>query len=202
MKNHYYLLVLFVCSLFAYACKKEDTQPQTVANIVTNGDMEAAPYADWGSYLGRVSTTSPNKYTIEYSTEAASSPTHSIKVSCDAVKNDTTYQYLQQIIYTSNKPIPAGAKLTLRAKIKVVNVQGNGISLAMGGNEGASGRYASAFYTSTEGKIAITGTNDFKEYALTFDSFPAKATSMYVLLAYLHKTTGTVYFDDVSLSIN
>lgn len=201
MKSIRLLLPLLIASLLLNSCKK-DPEPQTLTNILTNGDLEASPYQDWGSYLGKKSVTNPNTYAVDYSTEASSSPTHSLKVSCNAIKNDTTYQYMQQLLYTTNVPIPAGAKLTLKAKIKTVNIQGNGIALAMGGNQGASGQYASAFYTSTEGKTAITGTNDFKEYTLTFDAFPANVTSMYVLLFYLPKTTGTVYYDDLSLTVN
>ncbi|UFH56915.1 hypothetical protein [Spirosoma sp. KNUC1025] len=201
MKKNYLFLLLLTASCLLNACKK-DPDPQPSISVLTNGDMEIAPYDDWKAYLGKNSITNPNNYVIEYSTEAASSPSHSIKVTCDAVKNDSTFQYMQQVVNTSSIAIPAGGKLTMRVKIKTVNVQGNGIALAMGGNLGASGQYASAFYTSTEGKQSITGTNDFKEYTLTFDSFPANAASMYVLLMYLPKTTGTVYYDDVSLTVN
>lgn len=198
------LAALFTLCILLNACKKEDTQPQTqtIANVLTNGDFEKAPYQDWTNNTGKNSTTSPTSYSVTYSSEAASSPSHSIKVTCLAAPNDSTYQFMEQILYTANTPIPAGAKLTMKVKIKTVNIQGNGISLAIGGNYGASAKYASAFYTSTEGKISITGTNDFKEYSLTLDSFPADATSLYVLLFFLPKTTGTAYYDDVSLSVN
>ncbi|MVM36171.1 hypothetical protein GO755_39530 [Spirosoma sp. HMF4905] len=202
------LFALVALPLLFNSCKKEDAQPQTIANVLTNGDMEASPYNDWGSYLGKNSTTNPNKYVVEYTTEAASSPAHSIKVSSDAVKNDTTYQYMQQFFKLTDRPIPAGAKLTLKAKIKTSGIQGNGISIAMGGNQAianASGQITkvnSTFYTSTEGVMSITGTNDFKEYTLTWTALPATTTHVYVLLAYLPKTTGTVYFDDVVLAVN
>ncbi|WP_461053421.1 hypothetical protein [Spirosoma arcticum] len=208
MKNSSRLLVLLITVSLLNSCKKEDAQPQTIADVLTNGNMEASPYNDWGSYLGKNSTLNPNKYVIEYTTEAASSPAHSIKVSSDAVKNDTTYQYMQQFFKLTDRPIPAGAKLTLKAKIKTSNIVGTGISLAMGGNQAtanATGQITavkSTFYTSTEGVTSITGTNDFKEYTLTWASLPAGTTHVYVLLAYLPKTTGVVYFDDVSLSVN
>jgi cytochrome oxidase assembly protein ShyY1 len=208
MTKAYFLLALLPSSLLFNACKKEEAQPQSIATVLVNGDMEASPYNDWGSYLGKNSTASPNKYVVEYTTEAASSPAHSIKVSSDAVKNDTTYQYLQQFFKLTDRPIPAGAKLTLKAKIKTSNIQGTGISIAMGGNQaitnslGQVKKVNSTFYTSTEGVTPITGTNDFKEYTLTWSSLPAATTHLYVLLAYLPKTTGIVYFDDVVLSVN
>ncbi len=201
------LILLLALGLFN-ACKKEEAQPQTIATVLVNGDMEASPYNDWGSYLGKNSTTNPNKYVADYSTEAASSPAHSIKVSSDAVKNDTTYQYFQQFFKLTDRPIPAGAKLTLKAKIKTSNIQGTGISIAMGGNQaianslGQFTKVNSTFYTSTEGVTPIKGTADFKEYTLTWPSLPAATTHVYILLAYLPKTTGIVYFDDVALSVN
>ena len=208
MTKDYFLLTVLSISLLLNSCKKEEAQPQTIATVLVNGDMEASPYNDWGSYLGRNSTTNPNTYVVDYSTEASSSPAHSIKVSSNAVKNDTTYQYMQQVFKVADRPIPAGAKLTLKAKIKTNAIQGTGISIAMGGNQaitnslGQVTKVNSTFYTSTEGVTLITGTNDFKEYTLTWDSFPAATTHVYVLLAYLPKTTGVVYFDDVVLSVN
>lgn len=208
MKSAGYLLTLLRAAGLFNACRKEETQPQIITNVLTNGDMEASPYNDWGSYLGKNSTVSPNKYVIEYTTEAASSPAHSIKVSSDAVKNDTTYQYMQQFFKLTDRPIPAGAKLTLKAKIKTSNIVGTGIALTMGGNQvttNATGQITavkSTFYTSTEGVTSITGISDFKEYTLTWASLPTGTTHVYVLLAYLPKTTGIVYFDDVSLRVN
>lgn len=81
-------------------------------------------------------------------------------------------------------------------------MKGEGISIAMGGNFGANKNYASAFFTESRGKITITGTSDFTEYTIRFDSFPANANSVYVLLFFLPGTTGTAYYDDVSLAVN
>lgn len=211
MKSIGLLLLVLLPILLFNSCKKDDAQPQSIANAVVNGDFEASPYQDWISAVNRVSKTKPNSYTVEYSTEAASSPSHSIKVSCNTAYNDSTYQLLQQVFYTpsSSAPasakiltIPTGARLTMKAKIKTVNIQGKGIVIAVGGNYGVNKNYASAFYTSTEGKVPITGTNDFKEYSITFDSFPADVYSVYVLIFFSPTTTGTAYYDDVSLSVN
>ena len=214
MKTTIVFLSLLGITLLFNSCKKDDAQPQSIANVLVNGDFESSTvYSDWGTYTGKVSKTKPNSYTIDYSTEASSSPSHSIKVSCAVAQNDSTYQYMQQLIYTSADvvaaypgskltTIPAGSKLTFKVKIKTANIKGNGISIAMGGNYGASKNYASAFYISTEEKTSITGTNDFKEYTITFDSFPADVYSMYVLIFYLPNTVGTAYYDDASLSVN
>ncbi|AUD04148.1 hypothetical protein [Spirosoma pollinicola] len=202
MKATKIFLFILSSSVLLNSCKKDDAQPQTIANVLTGGDFETSPYSTWISDVSKNSVTRPTSYTVDYSTEAASSPTHSIKVSCSAAPSDSTYQLFQQSLTTSSTPIPTGAKLTLKAKIKTVNMQGEGISMAMGGYKGVNDNYASAFFTETRGKVAITGTNDFKEYTLTFDSFPANTQNLYVIFFFLPKTTGTVYYDDVTLSVN
>lgn len=202
MKATRLFLFLLGIGLLFNSCKKDDAQPQTIANVLTGGDFETSPYTTWLSTVNKNSTTQPTSYSVDYSTEAASSPTHSIKVSCKAAPSDSTYQLFQQFLFTSSTPIPTGAKLTLKAKIKTVNLQGEGISMAMGGNKGVNDNHESAFFTESRGKVAITGTNDFKEYTLTFDSFPENTYSFYVLFFYLPKTTGTVYYDDITLSVN
>ncbi|GAB4017231.1 hypothetical protein GCM10028808_48170 [Spirosoma migulaei] len=202
MKATKLFLFLLSIGLLFNSCKKDDAQPVQIANVLTGGDFETSPYSTWRTDVNKNNTTRPTSYTVDYSTEAASSPTHSIKVSCNAAPSDSTYQLFQQFFYTSSTPIPTGAKLTLKAKIKTVNMQGEGISMAMGGNKGVNDNYASAFFTESRGKVSITGTNDFKEYTITFDSFPANTYSFYVLFFFLPKTTGTAYYDDVSLSVN
>ncbi|MVM37740.1 hypothetical protein GO730_09230 [Spirosoma sp. HMF3257] len=202
MKATNLLLSLLSIVLLFDSCKKEDAQPVQIADVLIGGDFETSPYTSWRTDVNKNNTTRPTSYTVDYSTEAASSPTHSIKVSCNVAQNDSTYQLFQQYHFTSDTPIPTGAKLTLKVKIKTLNIQGNGISIAIGGNLGVNDNYASAFFTSTEGKIPITGTNDFKEYTITYDSFPAKTYSFYALIFFLPKTTGTAYYDDVSLSVN
>ncbi|MVM30963.1 hypothetical protein GO755_13055 [Spirosoma sp. HMF4905] len=213
MKAFTLLVVPLSLLLLLTACKKQETQPQSIANAVVNGDFEATPYQDWSSAVNRNSLVKPNSYSVDYTTEAASSPSHSIKVSCNAAYNDSTYHLLQQNFYmasSSSSPpagakvlsIPAGAKLTMKAKIKTVNIKGEGINIAMGGYYGADKKYASAFYTESRGKISINGTNDFTEYTISFDSFPPNVYNMYVIIFFMPNTTGTAYYDDVSLAIN
>lgn len=211
MKSFTLLLLSLGLVLLFNRCKTQETQPQSIANAVINGDFETAPYQDWRSDINRNSLAKPNSYTLDYTTEAASSPTHSIKVSCNAAYNDSTYHLFQQDFFTASASapagakvlsIPAGAKLTMKVKIKTVNMNGEGISIALGGNYGADKNYASAFFTESRGKTAITGTKDFTEYTINFDSFPANAYSVYVLIFFLPNTTGTAYYDDVSLAVN
>lgn len=204
--NSFRLVVSVVLlSILFNSCKKDNAQPQAPANVLINGDFEANPFTQiplWHSAILKNSKTAPSTYTVDYSTEAATSPLHSIKVNCDAVKSDSTYQVLERVVYTSDVSIPQGAKLTMKVKIKTVNMQGNGISFLFGGFNYVNGVVVTNFKSSTEGKVSITGSNEFKEYTLTFDSAPKNLYAVYVDLIYLPKTTGTAYYDDVSLTIN
>ncbi|ADB41366.1 hypothetical protein [Spirosoma linguale] len=193
MKAVHLLLSLLILTLLVNSCKKEDAQPQTP--LLPNGDVEQK-FQSWFFNYDTRNPTNPNGYDFGFTSEAASSPQYSLKINCNAIKNDTTFCYYgQQKIVTDN--IPIGAKLTLKAKIKTVLV-GNGVSLAIRGDKNGK----AAFFATTEGKTAITGTKDFTEYSVVLDSYPGNIDNLQIFMVYLPKTTGYVYFDDVSLTVN
>lgn len=204
--NSFCLVVsIMLLSILFNCCKNDNAQPQAPANVLTNGDFEANPFTQiplWHSAILKDSKTNPTSYTVDYSTEAATSPVHSIKVSCDAIKSDSAYQVLERVVYTRDVPIPEGAKLTLKVKIKTASIQGNGISFVFGGVDYINGVVVTNFKSSTEGKVSITGTKEFTEYTLTCDSAPKDLYAVYADLIYLPKTTGTAYYDDLSLTVN
>ncbi len=204
--NSFRLVVsLAFLSILFNSCTKDNTQPQAPVNVLINGDFEANPFTQiplWHSFIAKDSKANPTSYTVDYSTEAATSPVHSIKVSCDAIKTDSTYQLLERVVYTRDVPIPEGAKLTLKVKIKTANIQGNGISFVFGGFWYVNNVVVTNFKSSTEGKVSITGSKEFTEYTLTCDSAPKDLYAVYADLIYLPKTTGTAYFDDLSLTVN
>ncbi|WP_157634565.1 hypothetical protein [Spirosoma panaciterrae] len=200
MKPTILLITLLSITLLFNACKKEEATPQAPVNLVKNGDMESYPWQDWVPYFGYNLTSNPNGYTNAYTLEAATSGTHSIKASCTSVKNDSTfYMFVQQFFPQTLK---VGDKLTLKAKIKTDNLAGQGVSLVIRGDQIVNGKSNMVFFTTSQGKTVINGTGAFKEYAVTLDSYPGTADYISVYLIYLPQTTGTVYFDDVSLTAN
>jgi len=193
MKAICLLLSLFGLVLLVNSCKKEEAQPQ--AALLPNGNVEQK-LQNWFFNYDTRNPTNPNGYAFGYTSEAATSPQYSLKINCNAVKNDTTFCYYgQERIATDN--IPIGAKLTLKAKIKTV-LLGNGVSLVIRGDKNGQ----KVVYTTTEGKTAITGTKDFTEYSVVLDSYPGNIDNLLIFLVYLPKTTGYAYFDDVSLTVN
>ncbi|MBO0939615.1 hypothetical protein J2I47_23900 [Fibrella sp. HMF5335] len=187
------VLVLSVALLFN-ACKKEEAQPQ--APLVTNGDIEQK-YQGWFFNFSTPNQANPNGYDQGFTAESAASPQYSLKINCNTVKNDSAFCYYgQQNIPI--KDIPVAAKLTLKAKIKTVNMKGSGVSLVIRGDKDGK----TAFFMTTQGKMSINDVKEFTEYSVTVDSFPGNVDNLLFFLVYLPKTTGSVYFDDVSLTVN
>ncbi|MCC5612758.1 hypothetical protein LC612_40240 [Nostoc sp. CHAB 5834] len=179
--------------LLVNSCKKEEVQPQNP--LIANGNIEQE-FQNWFFNYDLQNLTNPNEYAYGFTTEAASSPKYSLKINCNQVKNDTAFCYYgQQKISTAT--IPIGAKVTLKAKIKTA-LKGNGVSLAIRGDK----NNRDVFFVSTQGKTSITGTQEFTEYSVFIDSYPGGIDNLLIFLVYLPRTTGYVYFDDVSLVVN
>ena len=176
------------------ACKKEEVSVQTP--LITNGNIEQK-IQGWRFGYDTPNPTNPNGYDYGFTAEAASSPQYSLKINCNQVKNDTAYSYyVQNSIPMST--IPVGARLTLKAKIKTALV-GQGVAIALRGDKGTK---SGVFFVTTQGKTPITGTQEFTEYSVELPSFAGGIDNLLVFLVYLPKTTGYVYFDDVSLIAN
>ena len=75
------------------------------------------------------------------------------------------------------------------------------MALAMIGYKQIGNKNTIVFFPTTE-KTPITGTNEFKQYTVTVDSYPGNIDIIAVHLFYLPKTTGIVYVDDFSLAAN
>ncbi|HEX5172362.1 MAG TPA: hypothetical protein VFW11_24470 [Cyclobacteriaceae bacterium] len=97
---------------------------------------------------------------------------------------------------TYEDKIPHGKKLRLSCKIKLDNVVGDGVSIAFRGDNNTKPE----FFYSTQGKINITGNHDWEEFSVEMDTkIPDTVVRIYIFLIMLNNTTGSVYFDDVSL---
>ena len=178
------LVMFFLWVMILAACNMGDS---VECNILTNSDVESGipdPTA-WGSIVLGAAMSA-------YDGTVARSTSHSLKISCAVVEGATWGYWIQTI----NTDIPFGKRLTLRVHIKGENLSGEGVSIAARCDD-AGGQL---LFNSTEGEIAIVDTFDWTcfEVALN-DVVPAETTVTYVYLILLPNTTGTVYFDDISL---
>jgi hypothetical protein len=196
LKKHLIIVCLVgIIVLLFNACKKPIDPVSTPTELIKNGNIETEPYQDWlfGFYYNL--TSNPNGYAAAWTTEAYSSGTHALKIDCSTIKNDTTFCFFTQNI--RNLTISQGSKLTLKAKIKTVGIQGQGISLDFIGYKQQGLQNKTVF--SPKITTPIIGTTDFREYTVTLEAYPGNTDVIAVYLFYLPKTTGVVYLDDVSL---
>lgn len=99
---------------------------------------------------------------------------------------------------TLNTDIPTGKSLTLRVRIKG-QLEGDGVSIAIRGDDTSNISGVGEQFATTQGPSPISGTFNWTEYGLNLDTIEPNIKSLTVYLIYLPNTTGTVYFDDVSL---
>ena len=192
-----FLALLTFIALFV-GCKKEEAQPQI--QLVQNGNVEQK-FQNWFFNYDAANSKNPNGYDFGFTAEAASSPQYSLKINCNTVKSDSAFCFYGQSFATPTI-IATGAKVTLSTAVKTVNLKGKGVSIALRGDKMVNGRNTQVFFTTTQGKMSITGTNEFKTYSVTLDSYPGNIDNLIIFLVYLPETTGAVYFDDVSLAVN
>lgn len=196
MKFTFFASILLLSTLVVNSCKTKDVVPQT--QLLLNSDLEQDPSKQWFLAFRDNLISNPNKYKGEYSTEAAASGTHSLKISCDTIRNDTTHCYFYQ--YITPISIPVGAKLTLKTKVKTVNLQGTGLTIVLFGYKVNSTGSKVTFSTHTP--VPAKGTTDFTEYTVVQDKYAGGDDEIYMALFYEAKTTGKAYFDDISLTAN
>ncbi|GAB3549983.1 hypothetical protein [Spirosoma fluminis] len=187
MKNLPVLVLLLVG--LAFGCKKDNNSPAPATNnVVTFSEV------DWLFYPSNFSQDNPNNYV---NTHQSSGNSYSLSLSATEIKDTSTFSYWVAGYQPGNE-LTIGKTLTLRAKVRLDNVQGEGISLALRGDTRVQ---TAALFTSTQTQKVIRGAADFTEYALRLPyTKSVDLLSVYLLL--LPKTTGTVTFSDVSVEVN
>lgn len=192
MMNIFKMLLLSGIVIFSSSCQK-NTITEAPINLLTNGDIESG-ILNWG-FLSSVQNN-PNSYVSEATEEFAASPKKSLKISCTKVNDTGAFGYFVQSFLVTD--LKTGSKLTLKAKVKGVNLTGNGLSIALRGD--MTGVTGSRFFQSSQDVTPLRGTFDFREVTVTLDAYQGNADRIIVFLLYLPNTTGTAYFDDISLT--
>ena len=95
----------------------------------------------------------------------------------------------------ANKP------LILKAMVKAVGLQGQGAALILRGDHTSIPKGESESLASSQEITKIIGSHDWTEYQVVLsEGMDRKTESVSVSLAMLPETTGTVFFDEISLS--
>jgi hypothetical protein len=196
MKSHLKLsfLVVALCSLLS--CKKDDPTPLQLlqdSQVTVLGQNWVFNF--WNSDQGN-----PNQYAHAYSEEAIVSAPYALKISATEVRDANAFCYWGQTVSARN--VPKGKKLLLKAKIKLENVEGPGVSLVIrqDGINPTNQISTMLAIQSTQGVTLINGTSDFREYSVETTRYPGQVDNLVVFLVLMSGTTGTAYFDDITLT--
>lgn len=178
-------LCLLICMLIA--CKKESSDP---IQLLKNTEMQFDPSLTqtWFNYKEGTG------FVTSWTNEESFSPSYSLKISRTTTDNSSYCFYGQ----SCSEKIRSGSNLTLKAKIKGVNLSGQGVTIAIrcDGDEGK------IQFETTQNDIIINGTFDWTTYTINLSNINNKVKTIVVLLIYLPNTSGIVYFDDVVLTQN
>ena len=180
-------LLSIILILLIINCGKENRIELLHNSSVEQGDDSPYSWRTWHSYHSAT----------EWTTEHYVSRSHSLKIS----RNSTTTGYgpasWEQII---NNYVPAGIELTLSLSIKLENIIGNGVSFfVMCFDADHPDGIPEAFATSRD-NISLMGTKNWTRYSIKIYNTPKNIQCLVVNLRSSGSTTGTVYFDDISLS--
>lgn len=121
---------------------------------------------------------------------AVQSRGNSLKISA-SIPSTFSYWYYE---FTPNS-IKQSAKLLLKVNIRLEQVAEGGVYFALKGD----GDTKNMFFVTTQYVRKIVGTTDFIEYNLELPYYIDTTKKIYIFLIMDDKSTGTAYFDDVSL---
>lgn len=213
-------LFLLLTSLL-FSCEQNDNFPKATtsggSSTTTTLPSNLVPFApaNWRSYVGDVGNVSnPNNYRHTLVTDGSSSspsspmsgsglvglssrPTsYTLGMAASTITDTASYCYWAYSFYPPTT-LRVGRSLTLKAKVKLDNVQGRGVSLVLRGDRNSQ---PVVLFATTEGKLPLRGSVGLTEYSVTMPY----STSVDYLLVYfmmLSNTTGTATFTDVSVEI-
>lgn len=182
---------LTLCALFLIfmGCKDD---PEPVMQLLVNTNMETgdtSPNSWWD--------LEPMVYNTEWTTEEANSRTRSLKIS--ATQSDATNFAFWAQSYLG--AIPVGKDVVLSIKVKCKNVSGQGISIAIRGDNSETPNGIAEQFSTTQGISNITGEFDWTTYQVRLNKIQSDIKSLTVYFVFLPNTIGTAYFDDASLTV-
>jgi len=183
------ILILCACLATLMGCKDD---PEPAIELLVNTDMEAGT-----SYPNGWWDLAPTVYTAEWATEEASSGSKSLKIT--ASQSDAiSFAFWSQ---TYLGAIPVGKDVVLSIRVKCKNVSGDGISIAIRGDNGDTSNSVAEQFSTTQGTASITGDFDWTTYQVRLNGIQNDIKSLTVYFLLLDNTVGTVYFGDASLTV-
>lgn len=194
-------LPLLIVALAFGSCSKS-TDPAPVADtkyLLLNPSAESGTTTpdNWIPYYSNPYGT---YYKAEWANDQAIEGTRSLKINASATNGPNSAFWYQRVESATAK-LAVGKTVTFTVKIKTDNItegiEGQGVSINLGTYAGTT---TATQFISTLNNIEIKGTSDWTTYRITLPEKVASGTSLILIqLLLTAQTTGTVYFDDMSL---
>jgi hypothetical protein len=189
---------LFIVFVSLLGCNQLDDQVPAGTQLLRNPDISSP-----NSPQPWVSVTSPG-FTLGVSNQIFRSGSGSLFIE----NADSTNLEASTWRQTINSPLPKeGRKLTLRAYLKGEEIK----RFAPGSNvfvsfrafpvQDSKGNTAGRFITSQE-RIIVDSTFTWRPIELVLNKMPPEVDYLIVYLAMAPRTTGKVYFDDITLTVD
>ena len=149
---------------------------------------------NWDS---QTSVSADTTHRFAWSEEKSVSPTHSLKISASSMPSTGVFGYWTQIVGVPPGQY-AGMTLRLSASIMLDEVMGQGVSILVTAYDDSMNMVGAA---GTQGDEVIRGTHYWRKYSVRLTSLSEDARTLYVYLIFLSGAQGTVYFDDITLTV-
>jgi hypothetical protein len=178
-------------------CKEDDSFPSGT-QLLENPDLDSPD----GSVSPWVPVTEPG-FNLGSSTEVFRSSNRSLYIENSDSLNTNSATWRQSY----KGPMPnKGRKLVLRAFLKGEKIELKGpesnvfISIRAFPVEDSNG---STFgrYVTTQNQIGVSGTFEWTQLRLTLPNTPEEVDNIVVYLVMGSRTTGKIYFDDITLTV-
>jgi hypothetical protein len=180
-KRKYYLDELFNSSTISPTWATQKNKPTIIFQ-----DSISATSNNWKFVIN---TNSTQIGAINSSIYSSAGSSLSIQATSPSVLSYWTRTFVPQGIKQSTR-------LTLTVKIKVDKVTEGGISILLTGGDGTK----TTFFNSTQASKKIIGTTGFVEYSVDVPYYIDATKRIDAFLIMDGQATGTVYFDDITLT--
>ena len=166
-------------------------QMESIDQLLVNADMESTPNAGW--WKGYTNETG---FDLSYSTAEFVSPGQSLRITSDR-DHGSAFAFWGQSVRVTN---PINMELTLTAAIKLDQVTGEGVAIAIRGDDTHPMAGSAESFATTQGRFTLDGTEDWQTVQVKLQDMPSDIQTVTVYFILLPHATGTVYFDDAVLS--
>jgi hypothetical protein len=177
---------ILLMMIILLGCSKNDPGP---IQLLSNPNMESGQFNNPDSWTSH--STGGTNYNELWTTDAFYSSNHSLEITCSTadVKNESYW------VQAYNSSSLSGKNLVFGAKLKGVKLSGPGAYLVI---DGYSGNNLVNYIWSQP----ITGDFDWAPFRVILRNVDKSVDHFYFYFVMAPGTTGTVYFDDASLSYN